>query len=507
METKQKVLLVIRDGRGQRDDTNDNAIAQAETPVTDHLMNTYPHTFLGASGKFVWLPDGVVGNSEVGHLTIGSGRIINQSLVRIDNAIEDWSFFTNQKFLEVINHCKQKKTWLHLMWLLQSSGVHSHTNHLLALLDICKQQSFEDVYLHIFTDGRDSQVTDSINQIQTIQTKMSDLSFGKIVTVGGRFYAMDRDKRWGRTDKCYQAIASATCESKFDNVLDYIQKSHKNNITDEFIVPACSSDYDWIWQEDGIVFFNFRTDRTRQLTKALIEKDFTGFDTKETKEKKLFFVAMTKYYENMNGTIAFDDIVLSNLLWEVVSNHNMKQLRISETEKYAHVTFFFNGQREKEYPWEDRVLVDSPKVETYDLSPKMSIEELTAKITENLDTQQYDLVITNLVNLDLVGHTWVKDAIIKAVEAVDKATDVLVKSAMKNGYTVIITADHGNAEDQTKERKTSHTNNLVPFILVWKEQDLTLKNWCGLQDIAPTILDLLWIQKPKGMTGESLIKS
>jgi 2,3-bisphosphoglycerate-independent phosphoglycerate mutase len=502
---KQKVILVIRDGWGYRKNCKNNAICQTPTPITDNLMKNHPHTLINASGKAVGLPKNYQGNSEVGHMTIGSGRIILQSLSRINKSIKSKEFFNNQEFLAAINNCKENKSKLHLIGLLQSEGVHSHEKHLFALLDLCKQQDFKDVYIHVITDGRDSPVTASLKHIKKLQKKLKKLEFGKIVTVSGRYFAMDRDKRWQRTKKAYDCIVNAKA-IQFSDLLSKIKTLHKNKETDEFIVPEKHRTYSGVKDNDSIIFFNFRTDRPRQLTKAIVEDDFSAFSRKK---KSVYFVAMTQFYTPMNAHVAFKEIKLDNLLGEVVSQNKLKQLRISETEKYAHVTFFFNGQIEKPFPYEDRILINSPKVATYDLKPEMSVYEITNKLVNNINKNKYDFIVTNLVNGDMVGHTGNVEAIKKAVAAVDDCLGKIVSAGLKHDYTLLVFADHGNAEDQTLKWRTSHTINPVPFIVVSNDEDLKnckLRKNAGLSDIAPTALQLLDIDKPVDMTGESILK-
>jgi 2,3-bisphosphoglycerate-independent phosphoglycerate mutase len=496
---KNKVILVIRDGWGYNKSHKNNAIYQ-NAPYTEQLMKKYPNTLLKASGEAVGLPKGYQGNSEVGHLTIGSGRILFQPLPRINQAIKDKTFFKNKAFLKAINNCKKHNTTLHLMGLLQSQGVHSHEDHLHALLDLCKKENLKNVNIHIFTDGRDAPTTEAIKHLKKLQRKIKKLRLGKITTIQGRFYAMDRDKRWDRTKTAYNAIVKGEAK-EFTNIITEIKQCYKNNETDEFIKPRKISNYQGIQNKDSIIFFNFRTDRTRQLTKAIVEKKFEGWDRKPL---KVCYTAMTKFYEPMNAEIAFEDQKNNNLLGEIISKNNLNQLRISETEKYAHVTFFFNGQIEKPNKNEDRILVHSPKVKTYDLKPEMSAEEITDKLIEKIKKEKYDFAVINLVNGDLVGHTGKIKACKKAVETVDKQTKKIVEAGLAHNYTMLIFADHGNIEDQRKAWSTSHTINKVPLIVI-SQNKLKLKKG-GLADIAPTVLKLLKIHLPKEMTGKSLIK-
>jgi 2,3-bisphosphoglycerate-independent phosphoglycerate mutase len=503
--SKRKVILVIRDGWGYRKSKKDNALATTPTPNTTKLMKTHPHTLLDASGEAVGLAKGYQGNSEVGHMTIGSGRIIYQSMERIGNAIKDESFFSIPEFLEAIDNCKKNNAHLHLIGLLQTEGVHAHITHLFALLDLCQKQNFKNVYIHVITDGRDSPVNDSLKNLSTLNKKLKTLGFGKIATVSGRYYTMDRDKRWERTKSAYDCIVNGITTIDYDSAEKTIKQSHEENITDEFIVPRRYVEYSGVKPHDSIIFYNFRTDRTRQLTKAIVEKEFEGWNRKPL---DVFYVAMTQFYIPMNAKVAFKDIELNNLLGKIIADHDLKQFRISETEKYAHVTFFFNGQIEEPNKGEERLMIPSPKVATYDLKPEMSIYETTEKLVENINSEKYDFIVTNLVNGDMVGHTGIPEAIAKAVSAVDDCLGKIVKAGLEKNYTLFVFGDHGNVEDQTPKWRTSHTINPVPFMLVSNDAELKnaeLKEGCGLKDIAPTVLDLLNLQKPEEMTGNSVI--
>src|SRR3989344_7454636 len=404
-----KILLVIRDGCGYRKDKKNNALFEVPTPNTDRLMKEYPNVLLQAAGEAVGLPDGYQGNSEVGHMTIGSGRVIFQSLERINESIKEGDFFKIPEFLDAIDNCRKNKTSLHLIGLLQVEGVHSHRDHLFALLDLCKKERFHDVWIHGITDGRDAPVNDSLKHIEALNKKISEIGFGRIATISGRFYTMDRDKRWERTKQAYDCIVNAQAEG-FKDAIEAVRSSHTNRITDEFIVPVKNEGYTGVKGKDSIIFFNFRTDRTRQLTQSIVEEDFPGW---ERKPLEVFYVGMTQYYSPMNAKVAFKDQVLNNLLGEIISKKGFKQLRISETEKYAHVTFFFNGQTEEPYPEEERVLIPSPKVATYDLKPEMSIYEVTDRLITEIYLGKYEFIVTNLVNGDMVGHTGNVEAIRK----------------------------------------------------------------------------------------------
>lgn len=504
----KKVILIIRDGWGYRKSCQNNAICAANTPFDDYLIENYPNTLLGASGVAVGLPEGYQGNSEVGHMTIGSGRVIFQSLPRINKSIELGDFFDNKALLGAIENARENGTKLHIIGLLQEEGVHAHIDHLFAILDLCNQQNFEDILIHVITDGRDAPVYASLKHIKNLENKLKELGFGQIATIGGRFYAMDRDKRWERTKTAYDCIVRGICEFEFDNALKEVENCHKNDQTDEFIKPRKVVGYKGFSENDSAIFFNFRTDRPRQLTQAIVEKDFNGFEMGG--EGNFYFVAMTQYYKPMNAEVVFGEKSYDGLLGEIVSKQGLNQLRISETEKYAHVTFFFNCQIEKPFEGEERELIPSPKVETYNDKPEMSAFEIAEKLTQKIDQKDYALVVTNLVNGDMVGHTGDIEATKKSLEAVDKATEKIVQKGLAKGYSILVFADHGNAEDQSPEWRTSHTTNPVPCILVSSDDKLRnckLKNGKGLQDIAPTVLDILGIEKPLEMTGESLVST
>jgi len=500
----KKVFLIIRDGWGYRKESKDNAILEQGTPNTDVLMKSYPNVLLEASGEAVGLPDGYQGNSEVGHLTIGSGRIMFQPMVRINKSIESGDFFKRKAFLDAIENCKKNSSKLHIIGLLQSEGVHSHENHLFALLNLCKKEKLKDVYIHVVTDGRDAPVNDGIKHIKKLIKKINDLKLGKIATLSGRYYAMDRDKRWDRTKKAYDCIVKAEGQ-EFEDVLKSIKESYDKGETDEFIIPKIAKGYDGIKEKDSFIFYNFRTDRTRQLTRAIVEKDFEGW---ERKPLDVFYVAMTQFYKPMNAHVAFEDQSLNSLLGEVISNAGFKQLRISETEKYAHVTFFFNGQIEEPNNGEDRILIPSPKVATYDLKPEMSAYEVTDKLVDEIKKDKYYFIVVNIVNGDLVGHTGVIKACHMAVKVVDECVKKLIDAALEKDYISLVFADHGNIEDQSPKWRTSHTTNPVPLILISnyaKLKNCKLKKG-GLQDVAPTVLDIMGLKKPEEMTGKSLIE-
>ena len=497
------IILIIRDGWGHRVSRKYNTIAQAKTPYADKIMKEYPNILLDASGEAVGLPKGYQGNSEVGHMTIGSGRVVPQALVRINKSISDRTFFKNKAFLDAIQNCRKNNSKLHLVGLLQTEGVHAHMDHLFAILDLCKKEKFHDAYVHIITDGRDAPVTASLSKISKLKSKLRKLGFGTIVTVSGRYYAMDRDKRWKRTRQAYDCIVRGKAK-EFDDITQQVKECHSRNETDEFIIPRKLAGYSGVKTKDSVIFYNFRIDRPRQLTQAIVEKKFEGW---ERKPLDIHYVTMTRFYEPMNAHIAFENPKFKNLLGEVISKHGLKQLRISETEKYAHVTFFFNGLAEDPYKNEDRVLIPSPRVATYDLKPEMSVYEVTSRLVNEIDKDKHDLIIVNLVNGDMVGHTGNFKAGLKAVESVDECVGIITAKILEKDGTVLVFADHGNIEDQSPKWRTSHTTNPVPFILVsGSGKKVKLKKKGGLQDIAPTVLDLLDIKKPREMGGTSLIK-
>lgn len=507
---KIPVMLIVLDGWGIGKNYEGNAIYLAKTPNFDKLIKDYPSTKLKASGLAVGLPEGQMGNSEVGHLNIGSGRIVYQDLTKITKSIEDGDFFEKEEFLKAIENAKKNNSKLHLMGLVSYGGVHSHIKHLYGLLQLCKKNSFNKVYIHAFLDGRDVPPTIGKAHLLELEEKIKEIGVGKIATVSGRYYAMDRDKRWDRTELAYKALVQGVGNLN-TSAVDAVEKSYQDGIYDEFIVPTVITEEGkpaaTIDSGDSIIFFNFRPDRARQITRAIIDKDFNGF--KREKEVETYFVTMTEYDKTIkNVHIAFKTEMPTNTLGEYISNLGLSQLRIAETEKYAHVTFFFNGGREEPFKNEDRVLVPSPKVATYDLKPEMSAIEVKDEVLNRLNMDKYDLIILNFANPDMVGHTGVIEAAIKAVEIVDSCLGEIVDLLLKKGGKAIITADHGNAEmlidDRDKSSITSHTTNKVPLILVGAG-NVKLREGI-LADIAPTILDLMNLEKPKEMTGHSLIE-
>jgi len=507
---KKLTMLMILDGFGENPNNEGNAVNLAKKPNIDKLRKICPVSHIDASGAAVGLPDGQMGNSEVGHTNIGAGRIVYQKLTKITKSIEDGDFFSIPEFTEAIENVKKNNSKLHIMGLLSDGGVHSHQRHLYGLLELSKRKGLDNnVFIHAFMDGRDTLPASGEGYIQELQEKMKEKGVGKIATLSGRYYAMDRDKRWDRVEKAYNALVKGEGVLAKDPI-QAIEESYQQEIFDEFVVPTVITDANdqplaKIESGDSVIFFNFRPDRARQLTRAIVDDKFDGF---KTDKLDIDFVCMTEYDDTMpNVKIAFKPEELTNTFGEVVSKLGKKQLRIAETEKYAHVTFFFNGGREEPYPGEDRILVNSPKVATYDLQPEMSAYEVTEKVVEAINSEKYDTIILNFANTDMVGHTGNIDAAIKAVEAVDKCVGEIVEAVQKQNGVLLITADHGNAEQmidyQTGEPLTSHTTNLVPLILVGME-NVELKDG-RLCDLTPTMLDIMEEQKPKEMTGESLL--
>ncbi len=507
MENKLTMLMIL-DGFGENNNENGNAVKLANTPNIDKLMKMCPTTDIFTSGLNVGLPDGQMGNSEVGHTNIGAGRIVYQELTRITKSIEDGDFFSIPEFNEAIENCIKNNSSLHIMGLLSDGGVHSHIRHLYALLELAKRKGIENVYVHCFLDGRDTPPASAENYIAQLEEKMKEKEIGKIASITGRFYAMDRDKRWERVKKAYDALVNGIGE-KANTALAAIEASYQKEIFDEFVEPTviCNGDTPvaTIQENDSVIFFNFRPDRARQITRALVDDKFDGF---ETKNLNLYFVCMTPYDETMpNVHVAFKKEALSNTFGEYISNLGLTQLRIAETEKYAHVTFFFNGGEEKQYKGEDRILVPSPKVETYDLKPEMSAYEVTEKVVDAIKSGKYNAIILNYANPDMVGHTGNLDAAIKAIETIDECVGKVIEAVEEKHGVLMITADHGNAEQmidyKTGEPHTAHTTNPVPLILVGMG-DIKLKQG-KLADLAPTMLDIMGLEKPQEMTGESII--
>ncbi len=503
MSKKRPVCLIIRDGWGKGNDDSGNAIREANTPHTDAYEANYPTTLITTSGEAVGLPAGYQGNSEVGHLNIGAGRVVYQSLTRIDKSVKDGDFFTNEAFLKAIATAKEKKSKLHLIGLIQEEGVHAVTRHCISLLELCKKEGLEDVLVHALTDGRDTPPKSAMEHMTLLQDGIDKVGVGRVASLIGRYYAMDRDNRMERTKIAYDAIMKGEGKA-INNWKEGIEDAYAAGENDEFIMPRLI-DYSGVGKDDVIIFFNFRFDRTRQLTKAIVESDFKEF---ETIDHNISFVAMTHYYDDGNFEEAYPELSNENILGEVIANAGLKQLRCAETEKYAHVTFFFNSLRNEPFENEDRILVDSPKVATYDLQPEMSIYEVKDKLLEAIESDKYDLIVTNFANCDMVGHTGVFDAIIKAVEAVDECVHEVVEAVLGKGGACVVSADHGNA-DKTKlddgSPMTAHTVNPVQLMVIGAG-DVKLREGGSLCDIAPTVLQLMEIDQPADMTGNTMIE-
>ncbi|RDY24388.1 2,3-bisphosphoglycerate-independent phosphoglycerate mutase [Romboutsia maritimum] len=507
---KKPVSLIIMDGFGYTKEKKGNAIANAKTPNLDKITKEYPNTLIKASGLDVGLPEGQMGNSEVGHTNIGAGRIVYQDLTRVSKAIKDGEFFENEVLCQAMDNAKKHE--LHLMGLLSDGGVHSHIEHLKALIKMAKEKDVQNVYVHAFTDGRDTDPQSAITYIKDIQKTMDEFGVGEFASISGRYYAMDRDKRWDRIELAYNAIAQGKGEIA-SSAIEAVQKSYDNGKNDEFVLPTVivkdGKPIATIKENCTIVFGNFRPDRARQITRALICDEFVGF---ERPCIKTFFVGLTEYDITIkNVHIAFKPQSLTNTLGEYLAKNGKSQLRAAETEKYAHVTFFFNGGVEEPNKGEDRLLIPSPKVATYDLQPEMSAPELLDKIISKIDEDKYDFIVVNFANPDMVGHTGNIEAATKAVETVDNCVGKLVDKLLEVGGSTIITADHGNAEYmqnlETGKTITAHSTNPVPFIVVGEEyKNSTLLDDGKLSDIAPTVLDMMNLDKPEEMTGHSLIR-
>ena len=505
---KKPVILMILDGFGVglEAEKRGDAIKAAKKPNIDKLFAENPVTKIGASGLDVGLPDGQMGNSEVGHTNIGAGRIVYQELTRITKSIEDGEFFENEALLKAVDNAAQEGKALHIMGLLSNGGVHSHNTHMYAIVELAKKKGVKNVYVHAFLDGRDVPPTSGKDFVEECANKLKEIGLGKIATVMGRYYAMDRDNRWDRVEKAYSAMVygegnKACCPVKA------VEDSYSNDVTDEFVVPTVCEENATVKSGDSIVFFNFRPDRAREITRTFVDPEFKGFERKNG-FFPLTYVCMTQYDASMpNVEVAFKPQSLKNTIGEYISNKGMTQLRIAETEKYAHVTFFFNGGVEQPYEGEDRILVKSPAVATYDLQPEMSAYEVTDKLVAAIKTGKYDMIILNYANCDMVGHTGVFEAAVKAVEAVDECVGKVVTAIREMDGVALITADHGNADkmiDTDGSPFTAHTTNLVPFCVVGYPCEL--REGGRLADIAPTMLKIMGLPQPAEMTGESIIK-
>ncbi len=510
--SRKPVVLMILDGYGLNDRTEGNAVAQAKTPVIDGLMRDYPFVRGNASGMAVGLPDGQMGNSEVGHLNMGAGRIVYQELTRITKEIQDGTFFENPALLDAVNNCKKNHSSLHLFGLLSDGGVHSHNTHLYGLLELAKRNGLDKVFVHCFLDGRDTPPASGKGYAQELEAEMDKIGTGRIASVMGRYYAMDRDNNYDRVKLAYDALTKGE-GLKAESGPAGIQASYDRDETDEFVKPTVvekdGRPVALIQDGDSVIFFNFRPDRAREITHAFCDDDFQGFE--RGKRLDLTYVCFSDYDPTIpNKEVAFHKIAVTNTFGEWLAANGMKQVRIAETEKYAHVTFFFNGGVEEPNPGEDRILVNSPKdVATYDLKPEMSAYGVCEKLTEAIRSNQYDVVIINFANPDMVGHTGVESAAIKAVEAVDECVGRAVEAVKEVGGVLFICADHGNAEQlidyETGAPFTAHTTNQVPFILVNYDEAYTLREGGCLADIIPTLIEIMGRQQPKEMTGKSLL--
>lgn len=508
---KKVTALIILDGYGINNNHEGNAVYLANTPNMDSLMSNYPNTQLIASGNDVGLPEGQMGNSEVGHTNIGAGRVVYQDLVKITKAIKDKTLFSNEALLGAMNHAKENNSSLHLMGLLSDGGVHSHNTHLYALLQMAKDNGLTKVYIHCFFDGRDVPPDSSLKYIIELEEKLKSIGVGKIATIMGRFYAMDRDNIWNRVEKAYNAMVLGQ-GIQAENAEKAVRESYKNKVFDEFVIPTVITEnkkpLTTIKESDSIIFFNFRPDRARQITRAFVTKDFTGFSRKKGYFSN-YYVCMTPYDETFSNVhIAYYKEKLTNTFGEYISNLGLTQLRIAETQKYAHVTFFFNGGVEKPYPNEERTLIDSPKIETFDLLPEMSAYEVKDEVIKRIESKKYDVIILNFANCDMVGHTGIIPAAIKAVEVVDDCVGQVIEKILQVDGTALITADHGNAElmiDSLGNPMTAHSTFPVPLIYVNKDTlGITLRKG-KLADLTPTMLDIMNIDQPKEMTGQTLI--
>jgi 2,3-bisphosphoglycerate-independent phosphoglycerate mutase len=511
MSRPKPVALIILDGFGLRSDAQGNAVAHAKKPNYDRYWATFPHTTLTACGEAVGLPEGQMGNSEVGHLNIGAGRIVYQDLTRISKSIRDGEFYDNETLLGAIQYAKKNNKKLHLYGLLSDGGVHSHIQHLFALLDLAKKEELQEVYIHAFLDGRDVAPDSAKGYMEQLIKKISEVGVGTIATVQGRYYAMDRDKRWERTEKSYRAMVYGD-GPHYTDPLKAIVESYEKSVFDEFVMPTVIVDANdkpvgLVESEDAVIFFNFRPDRAIQLSQVFTNEDFRGFDRGLQAPKSLYYVCLTLFSESVEGFVAYKPKNLDNTLGEVLVQNNLTQLRIAETEKYPHVTFFFSGGRDVELPGETRILIPSPKVATYDLQPEMSAFELAEAAVKEIEAERQDVIIMNFANPDMVGHSGLLEPTVKAIEATDTCLGRVVEAILAKGGVVCITADHGNADVVTNpdgSRNTAHTTNPVPFIVT--DNHVTLRDGGILADIAPTMLDLLHVNKSAEMTGTSIIK-
>ena len=510
--SKKPTVLMILDGYGLNERKDANAVALAKTPVMDKLMSEFPFVNGNASGMAVGLPDGQMGNSEVGHINMGAGRIVYQELTRITKEIQDGDFFKNTAFLEAVENCKKNNSALHLFGLLSDGGVHSHNTHLYGLLELAKKNGLDKVYVHAFLDGRDTAPTSGKGFVEELETKMKEICVGKVASVSGRYYAMDRDNRWERVEKAYKALVDGEGKSA-NSAIEAVSNSYEAGENDEFVVPTVvvenGAPVATIANNDSVIFFNFRPDRAREITRAFCDDAFDGFERSKGK-LALTFVCFTEYDVTIpNKLVAFHKVEINDTFGQFLAANGKTQVRIAETEKYAHVTFFFNAGVEEPNPGEDRLLVKSPKVATYDLQPEMSAYAVADNVVESIKGGKYDVVIVNFANPDMVGHTGVEAAAIKAIEAVDECVGKVYDALLSVDGQMFICADHGNAEQlvdyDNGQPFTAHTVNPVPFILVNYDKEYTLKENGCLADIAPTLIEMMGMTKPEAMTGNSLL--
>ncbi len=504
----KRVLLCIMDGWGISTDSPKDATKVANTPNMDRFYREEKNIQIYADGEHVGLPDGQMGNSEVGHLNIGAGRIVYQDLTRINKSIKDGDFFTNEKFLNAVDHVRKNNSSLHMFGLVSTGGVHSSLDHILALIEFAKQQKLSKVYLHAFLDGRDTPPKSAVNFLETVEAKLKEAGLPPVASVSGRYYAMDRDNRWDRVEKAYNMLLLGE-GNQAKSAVEAVKASYEKNVTDEFVEPTVIDvPNSRIEDNDAIIFFNFRPDRAREISKAINFTDFDGFNRKAVR-KNIYYVTFKQYDASFPFPVAFEPQPLTNILGEWLDKKGIKQFRTAETEKYAHVTFFFNGGIDEPNKLETRKLINSPKVATYDLQPEMSAPAVCEEVLKALDNDDYGFVLVNFANPDMVGHTGVMEAAVKACETVDTCVGKIVAKAKEKGVAVVLTADHGNAEYMedkvTHAPYTAHTTNPVP-LFVMNAGDVELKNTGALCDIAPTVLDIMGVEKPQEMTGESLIK-
>ncbi|QBR85007.1 2,3-bisphosphoglycerate-independent phosphoglycerate mutase [Legionella israelensis] len=509
MPERTPLVLMILDGWGYNENADHNAIHAARTPQWDKWWNTRPHMLLQASGQSVGLPDAQMGNSEVGHMHLGAGRILSQDFTRINQSIRDDRFSENTIFNQTIDHLKETGKSMHVMGLLSPGGVHSHEDHLFAFLDLCAEKQFQSLCLHLFLDGRDTPPQSALQSVHRLNQQLTQLPGAKICSITGRYYAMDRDKRWERIKPAYHLITAAESEHHYPAAEEAIKEYYLSGVSDEFIPPTHINDGTPIKNGDAVFFFNFRADRARQLTSAFIDEEFQGFERK-TQPKLSAFISMTQYSKDLNTICAFPPLKMQHTLGEIISEYGLTQLRIAETEKYAHVTFFFNGGTEEVFADEDRILVPSPQVATYDLQPEMSAPELTMALVDAINSQAYDVIICNYANADMVGHSGNFSATVRAIECLDKCMSQVWSALKKHKGQLLITADHGNAEtmydETTHQPHTAHTCMPVPLLYIGHPQWKFTQQNGSLVDVAPSILALLDIEKPAEMTGKALLE-